>query len=128
MNNVTDVNANATEAVMNARSIDTLRSPPGAIPKWIEVQGFATPPKPRTYPVTWRAIAGKQWGSSSNPAEAEFERGAPFDQQSVTERARPASLVSLYFAFMSLAVSARAITVASKSTRCRDAISLLAIA
>ena len=51
-----------------------------------------------------------------------------FDQQSVTDRARPASLVSLYLLFMSLAVSARAITVASKSTRCLDAISLLAIA
>ena len=59
---------------------------------------------------------------------AEFERGDRFDQQSVTERARPASLVSLYLLFMSLAVSARAITVASKSTRCLDAISLLAIA
>ena len=30
------------------------------------------------------------------------------DQQSVTERARPASLVSLYLLFMSLAVSANA--------------------
>ena len=50
------------------------------------------------------------------------------DQQSVTETARPASLVSLYLLFMSLAVSARAMTVASKSMRCREAISLLAIA
>ena len=51
-----------------------------------------------------------------------------FDQQSVTERARPASLVSLYLLFMSLAVSARAATVASRLTRCLDATSLLAIA
>src|ERR1044072_9214074 len=50
------------------------------------------------------------------------------DQQRTTERARPASLVSLYLLFMSFAVSARACTVASKSTRCLDAISLLAIA
>ncbi len=50
------------------------------------------------------------------------------DQQSTTERANPASLVSLYLLFMSLAVSASAITVASKSTRCLEAISLLAIA
>src|SRR5215203_5588523 len=54
-------------------------------------------------------------------------RGAPVDQQSTTERARPASLVSLYLLFMSLAVWARAMTVASKLTRCLDAISLLAI-
>jgi hypothetical protein len=53
---------------------------------------------------------------------------APLDQQSTTERANPASLVSLYLLFMSLAVWARACTVASKSTRCLDAISLLAIA
>src|SRR5258708_3102071 len=50
------------------------------------------------------------------------------DQQSTTERANPASLVSLYLLFMSFAVSASAITVASKSTRCLEAISLLAIA
>src|SRR5260221_12591833 len=56
------------------------------------------------------------------------ERRVRFDQQSVTERARPASLVSLYLLFMSFAVWARAITVASKLTRCLDAISLLAIA
>src|SRR6185369_4942308 len=51
-----------------------------------------------------------------------------FDQQRTTERARPASLVSLYLLFMSLAVSARARIVASRSMRCREAISLLAIA
>jgi hypothetical protein len=31
--NVTHVNANATEALMNARRIDTLNLPPEAIPK-----------------------------------------------------------------------------------------------
>src|SRR6185369_795913 len=51
-----------------------------------------------------------------------------FYQQSTTERARPASLVSLYLLFISLAVWASAITVSSNPTRCRDAISLLAIA
>src|SRR5262245_65846307 len=35
-------------------------------------------------------------------------RGITLDQQSVTERARPASLVSLYLLFMSLAVCASA--------------------
>src|SRR3954451_14639836 len=58
----------------------------------------------------------------------EFERGAPFNQQSTTDWARPASLVSLYLLFMSLAVWARAMTVSSKLTRCLEAISLLAIA
>src|SRR4249919_4013299 len=67
-------------------------------------------------------------GRPSNCPREKFEREPPFRQQSVTERARPASLVSLYLLFMSFAVWARAITVASKSTRCLDAISLLAIA
>jgi hypothetical protein len=49
-------------------------------------------------------------------------------QQSTTDRASPASLVSLYLLFMSFAVSASAWIVASRSTRCREAISLLAIA
>src|SRR5215468_8794683 len=49
------------------------------------------------------------------------------DQQSVTDNARPASLVSLYLLFMSFAVSASAWIVASRSIRCREAISLLAI-
>src|SRR4029453_8280171 len=53
---------------------------------------------------------------------------SPLDQQRTTERANPASLVSLYLLFMSFAVWARACTVASKLTRCLDAISLLAIA
>ena len=43
--------------------------------------------------------------------------GAPFDQQSTTERASPASLVSLYLLFMSLAVWARAATVSSRPMR-----------
>ena len=67
-------------------------------------------------------------GSSRNHARTSFERGASFDQQSTTERARPASLVSLYLLFISFAVWASAITVSSKLTRCLDAISLLAIA
>src|SRR4029453_8728115 len=57
----------------------------------------------------------------------EFHRSS-FDQQSTTDRARPASLVSLYLLFMSFAVWARAATVASRLTRCLDAISFLATA
>ena len=49
------------------------------------------------------------------------------DSQSVTETARPPSEVSLYFEFISLAVSAIAVTVVSKSTRRLVGISLLAI-
>src|SRR6478752_2565737 len=48
-------------------------------------------------------------------------------QQSVRFWARPASLVSLYFALMSLPVSARVLMVVSRSTRWREAISLVAI-
>ena len=106
--NVTDVNANASEALMNARGIDTRNLPPEAIPI-----GEPTP------------------GSNGLLAElfpAEFDRGAPCDQQSTTERARPASLVSLYLLFISFAVWASASTVSSKLIRCLDAISLLAIA
>jgi hypothetical protein len=51
-----------------------------------------------------------------------------FRQQSTTDWARPASLVSLYLLFISFAVCASANTVSSKLTRCLDAISLLAIA
>jgi hypothetical protein len=40
-----------------------------------------------------------------------------FHQQSVTDKASPASLVSLYLLFMSLAVSARAMMVWSRLTR-----------
>ena len=49
-------------------------------------------------------------------------------QQSVTETASPPSDVSLYFAFISFAVSAIAATVVSKSTRRCTGISLLAMA
>src|SRR4029077_9836028 len=49
-------------------------------------------------------------------------------QQSVTERASPASLVSLYLLFISLAVWANAAIVSSRPTRWLAAISLLAIA
>ena len=52
--------------------------------------------------MTWRATAGKQWRLLAELSE--FVRGAPFDQQSTTERARPASLVSLSLLFISLAV------------------------
>src|SRR6186997_154086 len=76
----------------------------------------------------WRAIAGMQRGLLVELSPGRVRARSPFDQQSTTERARPASLVSLYLLFMSLAVWARASTVASKSTRCLDAISLLAIA
>src|SRR5690349_20773354 len=48
-------------------------------------------------------------------------------QQRTTETARPPSDVSLYFEFISLAVSAIAATVVSKSTRRLAGISLLAI-
>src|SRR5256885_1316517 len=48
-------------------------------------------------------------------------------QQSTRFAARPASLVSLYFVLMSLPVSARVLIVVSRSTRCRDAISFVAI-
>ena len=48
-------------------------------------------------------------------------------QQSTRDTARPPSDVSLYFAFISFAVSAIAATVVSKSTRRFTAISLLAI-
>src|SRR5436190_23303625 len=47
-------------------------------------------------------------------------------QQRTRFAARPASLVSLYFAPMSLPVWARVLIVVSRSTRCRDAISLVA--
>ena len=49
------------------------------------------------------------------------------NQQSVTESASPASLVSLYLLFMSLAVWAMAVMVSSKPTLCLDSISLLAM-
>jgi len=55
-----------------------------------------------------RDIDTLKWDSSKNYPQAVFVRGAPFDQQSVTDWARPASLVSLYLLFMSLAVWARA--------------------
>jgi hypothetical protein len=76
------------------------------------------------------AIATDVSDINATAAEAVIKRPSPgrIDQQSTTERASPASLVSLYLLFMSLAVWANAITVASKSMRCRDAISLLAIA
>src|SRR5437773_6063213 len=90
--------------------------------------GIATLTKPTDASHDLGSYRAVRNGGSQNDPQAEFERGARFDQQSVTERARPASLVSLYLLFMSLAVSARAITVASKSTRCLDATSLLAIA
>src|SRR3954447_9595213 len=48
-------------------------------------------------------------------------------QHSTTETARPPSDVSLYFEFISFAVSAMAVTVVSKSTRRFAGISLLAI-
>ena len=62
--NVADVNANATEASMSARGIDTVPVPPEAMRETIEVLGIATLTKPRTFPMTWRAIARKQEGSS----------------------------------------------------------------
>src|SRR5262252_4439049 len=49
-------------------------------------------------------------------------------QQRTTDTASPASLVSLYLLFISLAVCAIAVIVASRSMRWRLAISLLAIA
>ena len=101
--NEADVDANTTTAVMNARSFDKLDRPPGA-------------------------IAGKQRRLLVRTLlEPEFERGAPVDQQSTTDKARPASLVSLYLLFISFAVWASANTVSSKLIRCLDAISLLAI-
>ena len=48
-------------------------------------------------------------------------------QQSTRFAARPPSLVSLYFESMSLPVCARVLIVVSRSTRCRDSISLVAI-
>src|SRR3954470_18111831 len=71
---------------------------------------------------------GQNQGSSKNEPQTKFIEEPHFYQQSTTDWARPASLVSLYLLFMSFAVSARAITVASKSMRCLDEISLLAIA
>ena len=49
------------------------------------------------------------------------------DQQRVRLRANPPSLVSLYFVLMSRPVWAMVAIVVSRSTRCRDAISLVAI-
>ena len=54
--------------------------------------------------MTWRATAGKQWRLLVELSRGEFVARSPFDQQSTTERARPASLVSLYLLFISLAV------------------------
>ena len=82
-----------------------------------------------TSDVTCRAIAGRQWGLLvARPPRPSSSEEPPFDQQSTTERARPASLVSLYLLFISFAVWASANTVSSKLIRCLDAISLLAIA
>ena len=50
------------------------------------------------------------------------------NQQSVTDSASPASLVSLYLLFISLPVWAMAVIVSSKPTLCLDSISLLAMA
>src|SRR6185436_20420745 len=56
-----------------------------------------------------------------------FLRELLFNQQSTRFAASPPSLVSLYFAPMSRPVSARVLIVVSRSTRWRDAISLVAI-
>ena len=62
-----------------------------------------------------------------SPTNASCVTGLPTAQQSVTDTASPPSEVSLYFAFISFAVSAMAATVVSKSTRRCTGISLLAI-
>src|ERR1700745_1599331 len=54
-------------------------------------------------------------------------RDACRPQQSTRLAASPPSLVSLYLALMSLPVSARVLIVVSRSTRCREAISFVAI-
>src|SRR5262245_55332924 len=78
----------------------------------------------------------KVWCSRGRPRRAARTGGEPESrlgmtiarQQSTTDTARPASLVSLYLLFISLAVWAIAVMVASRSIRCLEAISLLAIA
>ena len=74
---------------------------------------------------TWGSLPKRKHKGEARRLLASEE--PPFDQQSVTERARPASLVSLYLLFISFAVWASANTVSSKLIRCLDAISLLAI-
>jgi len=112
--NVTSVNG--TAALMSARSFDTLSLLLAKRSGMNELPGLRLT-GPRNFP----------WLGEPSPVR-NAGVWARFDQQSVTERARPASLVSLYLLFISLAVWARAITVSSKLTRCLDAISFVASA
>ena len=81
-----------------------------------------------TWADTVGRVPGGNGGSPPLDRKAEANEEPPVDQQSTTERARPASLVSLYLLFISFAVWASANTVSSKLIRCLDAISLLAMA
>ena len=91
--NSSDGSATATEALMQTPGIDTQHSS-GAI-RTGRTSGIAiaTEAPRRTIPSTVPARI-----------QAQFQRGAPFPQQSTTDWARPASLVSLYLLFMSFAV------------------------
>src|SRR3954447_7229884 len=110
------------------RAISTRGISSRSDPDLIEVMGLRRSPSHGVAHDLASHRRGGTGGSSQNARRREFERGAPIDQQSTTDCARPASLVSLYLPFMSFAVCASASTVSSKLIRCRDAISLLAIA
>src|SRR6187200_2059620 len=110
------------------RDVSTCKPPTRGHPRNDRSKYCDNSPNHEKFPMTWRVIAGKQKEAPRRtiPRPSSIEE-PQFDQQSTTDWARPASLVSLYLLFMSLAVWARAVTVSSKLTRCLDAISLLAI-
>ena len=70
-----------------------LSLPSRSRPKWLKYLGSRHPPGHGSVRAL-RAIDGQHWGLLAELFKAEFERGAPVVQQSTTERARPALLVS----------------------------------
>jgi len=84
--NVPEANANATQALMNARGVDTFESPSRSHPKWLKYWDRDTHQANGSV-CALRAIDGQHWGLVEL-FKAEFERGAPVVQQSTTERAR----------------------------------------
>ena len=101
MNNVTDVNANATESLIYAPRINMLKSPfcESEVPSANANRGGPFQPL-RNHAITSHV----QMMRGGAPTAFRDPSVPPPDQQSVTDKASPASLVSLYLLFMSLAV------------------------
>ena len=82
MKNVPEANATATQALMNARGVDTFESPSRSHPKWLKYW-IATP----TRPLKCLCLASHRQAALELLVElfmAEFERGARVVQQSTT--------------------------------------------